>query len=258
MAATPEIVVEPSADLLAEDTAGRVLSTLAAALSARDVAHLVLTGGGILEKVMRAVRDHPGRDSIEWRRVHVWWGDERFVAADSSERNDVAAFAALLDALPLDPALVHRMPADGGAFGADVDAAAAGYARLLADAASPDAGEDDVPRFDVILLGIGPDGHCASLFPDQPGVHEQAAAVIGVRNSPKPPPTRMSLTFQALDAASEVWFIASGESKAHAVAMTLGGADRTHVPSAGPRGRQRTLWLIDRDAAAELPGTLAG
>jgi 6-phosphogluconolactonase len=76
--------------------------------------------------------------------------------------------------------------------------------------------------------------------------------VIAVHNSPKPPPTRISLTFPALDAAAEIWFVVSGAGKAHAVARALGGADRVHVPSAGPRGRQRTLWLLDPDAAAEL------
>jgi 6-phosphogluconolactonase len=113
-----------------------------------------------------------------------------------------------------------------------------------------------VPHFDALLLGIGPDGHCASLFPEHPGVYEEDASVIAVRNSPKPPPTRISLTFRALDAANEVWFIASGSSKARAVALALGGAGRVQVPAAGPHGRHRTLWLLDRDAAAQLPTNL--
>ncbi|MCU1658960.1 MAG: 6-phosphogluconolactonase, partial [Pseudonocardiales bacterium] len=102
----------------------------------------------------------------------------------------------------------------------------------------------------------GPDGHCASLFPEHPAVYEQEASVVAVRNAPKPPPTRLSLTFRALDAANEVWFIASGEGKATAVALALSGAGRVQVPAAGPRGRHRTLWLIDRPAAAELPANL--
>ena len=121
--------------------------------------------------------------------------------------------------------------------------------RELAAAVTPDYAGEDVPRFDVVLLGVGPDGHCASLFPGHPGVHERDAAVIAVRESPKPPPIRLSMTFPALDAANEVWFVASGDSKADAVAMAHSGADPTQVPAAGPRGRQRTLWLIDRAAA---------
>jgi 6-phosphogluconolactonase len=249
MAAAPQIVVADSADALASSTAESVVGTLVRALATRPTAHLVLTGGGILEQVMRTLRDLPGRDSVDWHRVHVWWGDERFVPADSPDRNDRAAFAALLDALALDPALVHRMPAADGAF-ADADAAARGYAAELAAAAEPGAA---APTFDVILLGVGPDGHCASLFPEHPSLRQQSTSVIGVHDSPKPPPTRLSLTFDALDAANEVWFVAAGTAKAQAVALGLSGADRRQVPSAGPRGRERTLWLIDRAAAELLP-----
>lgn len=252
----PEIVVEPSPDLLAENTAGRIVATLVSALSVRPVAHLVLTGGAILEQVMRALRELPGRDSVDWRRVHIWWGDERYVASDSDERNDRAAYAALLDALPLDPSFVHRMPGTDAGFGHDVEAAAESYAGELAAAVPPAQGEDDVPHFDAVLLGVGPDGHCASLFPEHPGVYEHDASVIAVHNAPKPPPTRLSLTFRALDGANEVWFIASGDGKSRAVALALGGAGRVQVPAAGPRGRYRTLWLIDRAAAAKLPHNL--
>ncbi|MCU1659839.1 MAG: 6-phosphogluconolactonase, partial [Pseudonocardiales bacterium] len=210
----PEIVVEPSADRLAENTAARLVATLVTALAVRPVAHLAVTGGGILEQVMSTLRELPARDSVDWHRVHLWWGDERYVPADSDERNDRAAFRVLFGALPLNPALVHRMPASDSGFGDDVDAAADAYAAELADAVAPDQEDEDVPHFDALLLGVGPDGHCASLFPEHPAVYEQEASVVAVRNAPKPPPTRLSLTFRALDAANEVWFIASGEGKA--------------------------------------------
>jgi 6-phosphogluconolactonase len=181
--------------------------------------------------------------------VHVWWGDERYVTSDSSDRNDLPAMSLLFDHVPVDAAKLHRMPASDAGFGEDVDAAADSYAAELAA-----VGDADVPRFDAVLLGVGPDGHCASLFPGHPGTRVTDASVIGVRNSPKPPPTRLSLTFPALDAADEVWFVVSGSGKADAVARAVGGAPREEVPSAGPRGRTRTLWLIDQDAAANLPG----
>ena len=256
MGAVPEIVVERSAAQLADDVAGRLVTTLVSALSVRPLAFLAVTGGGILEQVMAALRALPAHDSVDWRRVSLWWGDERFVPADSPDRNDRAAFAALFGALPLAAQNVHRMPAAGGEFGDDVEAAADAYAADLAAAAPPDQQPGDVPHFDAVLLGIGPDGHCASLFPEHPGVYEEDASVIAVRNAPKPPPTRLSLTFRALDAANEIWFVASGTSKAQAVAMALGGAGRVQVPAAGPHGRHRTLWLLDRDAAAELPANL--
>ena len=250
MGAAPEIVVEPTAAQLADAVGARLVATLVSAQSVRPLAFLAVTGGGILEQVLAAVRDLPARDSVDWQRVSLWWGDERFVPAHSDDRNDRAAFRVLFDALPLDPANVHRMPAAGAEFGDDVEAAAAAYAAALASAADPG---EDVPHFDAVLLGIGPDGHCASLFPEQPGVYVDDAAVIAVPDSPKPPPTRISLTFRALDAANEVWIIASGTAKAPAVAMALSGAAPELVPAAGAHGRRRTLWLLDREAAAQVP-----
>jgi 6-phosphogluconolactonase len=248
-APAPEVVVAEAGDELATSTAARVITLLGGAVQARSEAHLVVTGGGILEQVLGAIAAAPDRDAVDWSRVHVWWGDERYVPADSDDRNDRPALALLFDHVAVDPARLHRMPASDAGFGDDVEAAADSYAAELV-AAGP--GDGAVPAFDVILLGLGPDGHCASLFPGHPGTRVLDAAVIGVHDSPKPPPTRLSLTFPALDAAREIWFIASGDGKAHAVAQALGGASREQVPSAGPRGRERTLWLIDRAAAAEI------
>lgn len=251
----PEVVVEVSAEALAANTAGRVLATLGAALRVRSVAHLVVTGGGILEAVLAELARPVERDSIEWRRVHVWWGDERFVPADSDDRNDKVAFAKLFDHIDIDPANVHRMPSSEDRY-ADAEAAADAYAAELASYVPSDRTEDSLPIFDLVLLGVGPDGHCASLFPEHPGAYAEDASVIAVHNSPKPPPTRLSMTFPALDAANEVWFVVSGTAKAQAVAMALSGAGRVQVPSAGPRGRQRTLWLVDRAAAEKLPASV--
>jgi 6-phosphogluconolactonase len=259
--AEPEFAVAASAEQLSDDVAGRFVATVVAAQAVRPLAFVAVTGGGILEQVMRTLARLPSRDSIDWGRVSLWWADERFVAADSDDRNDKAAFAALFDQVALDPANVHRMPASDGPYGDDVEAAAAGYAADLAAAAHAaeldDGGQpDDIPRFDVILLGIGPDGHCASLFPGHPATRETNASVVAVLNSPKPPPTRTSFTFRALDSANEVWFIASGSGKAEAVELACSAAGPHPVPSAEPRGQHRTLWLIDEDAAAQLPASV--
>lgn len=250
MAAEAEVVVHGSAEELAEQTAERVTAALGAAIEAGGVAHLVVTGGGILEKVLGALAT--SGDAIRWEHVQVWWGDERYVASDSDERNDLPAMRLLFDHVNVDPVKVHRMPAADAGFGDDVDAAADSYAAELAR--TVDGGADGaVPAFDVVLLGVGPDGHCASLFPGHPGTRALDTSVIAVRNSPKPPPTRLSLTFTALNAAKEIWFVVSGSGKADAVARAVGGAPPEEVPSAGPHGRDRTLWLIDKDAAAQLP-----
>jgi 6-phosphogluconolactonase len=110
-----------------------------------------------------------------------------------------------------------------------------------------------VPSFDVLMLGIGPEGHVASLFPGQPALGD-SRPVVAVRDSPKPPPTRLSLTLPSLQAAREVWILASGEEKADAVALALtGDGPDGPVPAAGARGRQRTLFLLDSAAAAKVP-----
>ncbi len=149
---------------------------------------------------------------------------------------------------------MHAVPGPDGPDGDDPDAAAARYAAELAAAAGqPGAGANGaVPAFDVLMLGIGPEGHVASIFPESPAAHA-TGSVVAVRNSPKPPPTRISLTFSAIQAAREVWILASGAEKADAVAEALSGVSQDKLPAAGARGRDRTLFLLDQAAAAKLP-----
>jgi len=189
--------------------------------------------------VLAAVRDSPDRDRVDWHRVNVWWGDERFLPAGHPDRNDTQARAALLDAIPLNPTRVHPMPASDGPDGDDVEAAAARYADELAG----------VRSFDVLLLGVGEDGHVASLFPGHPD-RSGGRPVSAVRDSPKPPPVRLTLTRDAINTAGEVWLLATGEGKAHAVGQALAGTD---LPAASVRGQDRTVWLLDATAATELP-----
>jgi 6-phosphogluconolactonase len=178
--------------------------------------------------------------------VSFWWGDERYVVSDDEDRNAVQAWEDLLQHLPLDPERVHAMPAEDDEY-PDVDAAAWAYAQDLR-AAVPAEG----PWFDVLMLGVGPDGHCASLFPDRSEV-ESDADVLAVRDSPKPPPTRISLGLLALQRARHVVFVASGEEKAAAVARAVAGGDVVHTPAAGPRGQAATEWYVDEAAASALP-----
>jgi 6-phosphogluconolactonase len=188
---------------------------------------------------------------VDWRRVDFWWGDERFAATGDPERNETGARAALLDVLDVDPARVHAVPGPDGPDGDDPDAAAARYAAELSSAAGAGAA---VPAFDILMLGIGPEGHVASIFPESPAAHA-TGSVVAVRNSPKPPPTRISLTFSAIQAAREVWILASGAEKAEAVAEAQSGVSQDKLPAAGARGGDRTLFLIDEAAASELPAS---
>ncbi|HEU5269411.1 MAG TPA: 6-phosphogluconolactonase [Jatrophihabitans sp.] len=250
MGLPPDVIVQDDAEQLAADVALRALGTLAAAQSSRGRAVLALTAGSILEAVWQAIADSPSASTVDWSRVDVCWADERFVPADSDDRNDLPAKRILLGHPPFSAARHLPMPASDGAQ-PDLDAAAAFYAGQLAALRRPDD-TGELPDFDLVLLGVGPDGHCASLFPNHPGTFAAGQTVIGVRNSPKPPPNRLSFTFDTLDRAAEIWFVVSGSGKAEAVALAHSGASREQIPSAGPKGRQRTLWLVDRDAAALL------
>ena len=247
---TAEVVVHRTPDLLAATTAARLLVHLVDAQAARGTASFVATGGGMGSAVLAAVAAAPAGDAVDWGRVDVWWGDERFLPEGDPERNVTQAREALLDKLRPDPARVHPMAAAGGPRGDDLEAAAADYAAELAAAAGAGGG---VPEFDVVLLGVGPDGHVASLFPGHPGSFERDRSVIGVHGSPKPPPLRISLTFPALNRAQEVWLLAAGEEKAPAVAMALSASGEVQVPAAGVHGTRRTIWLLDGAAASDLP-----
>lgn len=246
---TLDVFVYTSGDLLASAAAARTVTRLADAIVADGRAHVVLTGGGIGTKVLAAIAASPARDAVDWGLVDIWWGDERFNVAGDPERNETGARSALLDHIGVSPARVHVIAGPDGPEGDDPDASAASYAAELAAAAPAGA---SVPAFDVLMLGIGPEGHVASIFPDSPAAYA-TGTVVAVRNSPKPPPTRLSLTFSALQAAREVWILASGQEKADAVAEALSGVSEDKLPAAGARGRERTLFLIDQAAAAKLP-----
>ena len=245
------VVVVPDADILAATVAARLVVKIIDAQAERGWAGVVLTGGRVAAKVLRSVQELPAAAAIDWSRVDLWWGDERFLPAGDPDRNETQARAALLDALPLDPARVHAMPASDGPDGDDAEAAAARYARDLAATAGSGA---DVPHIDVLMLGVGEDGHVASIFPGHPD-SDATGAVTSVHDSPKPPPTRISLTMPTIRTADEVWLIAAGKDKAAPVGTALEGAD---LPAARAVGTGKTFWLLDREAAANVPPKTRG
>ncbi|MGW9440146.1 6-phosphogluconolactonase [Streptomyces sp. NPDC055607] len=251
----PQLVVHRDKELMAQAAAARLITRIVDAQASRGSASVVLTGGRNGNGLLAALGAAPARDAVDWSRLDLWWGDERYLPDGDPERNVTQAREALLDRVPLDPARVHAMPASDGPYGDDVEAAAAAYAEELAAAAGP-GDHDGVPAFDVLMLGVGPDTHVASLFPELPAVRESERTVVGVRGAPKPPPVRISLTLPAIRAAREVWLLAAGEDKAKAAAIALSGAGEVQAPAAGARGRSRTLWLLDAAAASELPRSL--
>jgi len=243
--AAPEVAVERDADSLADLVAEQLLRTLAEVQAEGRVPAIALTGGTIADKIHAAVARlaADALPQVDWSRVDVWWGDERFVPADDPERNALQARRALLDHLPLDPVRIHEIPASDSGVG-DVEAAAAAYSQEIR--------KHGGGRFDVVMLGVGPDGHVASLFPGSPQLDVDDRVAVAVHDSPKPPPQRVSLTYGALNRTAQVWFVVSGDGKAAAVRRALDRADPHEVPATGVGGQERTVWLLDEAAASRL------
>ncbi len=282
----PEIETFASPDALAAAVAGRLVVALAAAQGAERTPHVGLTGGSIAEKIHAAVvtasgtsasareqaDDQPDEDGesgedaepgartapaarlhdattpVDWSRVAFWWGDERYVPAADPERNAKQAWDAMLSHLDVNPRNVHEAPASDGDH-ADVHEAAEAYADEVREHCSE--------GFEILMLGVGPDGHVASLFPGSEQLDATGAIAVGVTDSPKPPSERVTLTFEALARSREVWFVVSGEAKADAVAQALAtgddAADVHAVPAAGVHGTEVTRWFLDEPAASMLP-----
>ncbi|HWD62584.1 MAG TPA: 6-phosphogluconolactonase [Humibacter sp.] len=245
------VLVHPDKGALVSAVSSRFLTKMVDIIDDLGSANVCLTGGTVGIAVLAAIASSPARDTIDWSKVHFWWGDERWVAADSDDRNDKQAREALLDHVNVPAENVHPFASTDS--GLELDAAADAYAADLAA-----AGDDTAPypRFDITFLGVGPDGHIASLFPERSGIRETERTVIAVRNSPKPPPERLSLTRPVINASARVWMVLSGADKASALGLALAGASYTEVPVAGAKGRKRTVFFVDSEAAAEIPESL--
>ncbi|MBX3099784.1 MAG: 6-phosphogluconolactonase [Salinibacterium sp.] len=245
------VIVHADKVALAAAVAARFITKAVDLIDEFDEASVVLTGGTMGGAVLAAINDSPTRDSVDWSRVNVWWGDERWLPLGDPERNETQARVALLDHVALDPARVHAFPASDQ--GLDLDSAAAAYSREIATHTPANA---NMPHFDITFLGVGPDGHIASLFPERSGIRETALTVIPVRNSPKPPPERLSLTLPVINSSARVWVVVAGADKASALGLTLAGASINEVPAAGVEGRRKTLFFVDAEAAQQVPETL--
>jgi 6-phosphogluconolactonase len=238
------------ADELVAAAGDRLVGAVTAAIDARGVAHVVLTGGGTGVKLLKRVGERGG--AIDWSKVHLYWGDDRYVPAADDDRNDKQAREALLDHIDIPAANVHAMPASDGPFGESAEGLAAAAVAYEDELAASAVDGDPTPVFDVHLLGMGGEGHVNSLFPDTPAVEETARFVVGVTDSPKPPPRRITLTLPAVQRSREVWLVVAGAEKADAVAAAIGGAAPVDVPSAGAVGTEATVWLLDEAAASKL------
>lgn len=243
MSAPARVVVHPSKQALADGIAARLVTALIDALAERGSAEISLTGGSMGSAFITSLTRTPAAEAVDWSRVGVWWGDERYLPSGDPDRNDTQNDAAGLLDLGLDPDRVHRVA--GPDRSASVEASATAY-------------EEDLRAhggglFDVVILGVGPDGHIASLFPGHPASTASDGIAIAVHDSPKPPPTRVSLTRECLERSRSVWFVVSGADKAVAVRRGVDGDDYARTPAAHVHGLEETLWLVDETAASELP-----
>ena len=241
MTATSQVRTSPSRAELATAVATALLARLVHVQSEGRVPQVGLTGGSIADELHREVaRLSPG-SGVDWSRVVLWWGDERWLPAGSEDRNEVQAHAAFITDVGVDPAHVHAMPASDA--GLTLAEAALAYSETIR--------EHGAGSFDVLMLGVGPDGHVASLFPGHPAAVVRDAITVPVEESPKPPPERISLTFEAMERSDAVWFVAAGADKAGAVAAAMSGPaeigspEAVECPARVPRGTVETIWWLD-------------
>ncbi|HWC44068.1 MAG TPA: 6-phosphogluconolactonase [Actinomycetota bacterium] len=230
---------------LAEAAARAAVADLEAAVEAHGTASWVLTGGGTPVAAYRRLAASDLRAGVEWERIRVAMGDERCVPVTDPDSNWGQAAAALLDHVPVPASHLLRPQGELGA-----EAAADAYQAALAELPPAPGG---TPRLEVVWLGVGEDGHCLSLFPGHPELEVTDRLVVGVHDSPKPPPDRVSLTLAALAGTERLLVLAAGEAKAEPVARARAGDDRLPLTRAVAAVREAggsVTWLLDRAAAA--------
>lgn len=239
-----DLRIHEDTDALVADAATWFLDRVAAAQAEGRRPHVALTGGSVADPFHAEVARRAPTHEADLKAVDWWWGDERFVPRGSEERNDRSALERLLEPCGVPEERIHRVAhADEVA---DVDVAAQRYADEVNAAG--------VTAFEVVVLGMGPDGHVASLFPGQAQVEASDVDAVAVHDSPKPPPQRVSLSMPVLRRARSVLFLVTGGGKAPAVAAARTPGPLLEVPARGPRGTVETVWCLDRAAASALTG----
>ncbi len=247
------VEVVPDAASLATRSAEWLIEQVAHAIDKRDRAVVALSGGSTPKAVFELLATQPWRDRIRWDKVHLVWGDERFVGADDEASNVRMTRKALLDRVDVPASHVYPVPSDD-APGGGVDetferaqVAAELYATTLHALHGGDRLTDDRPLFDVVMLGLGEDGHTASLFPGTAALDERHAWVVAVKTDNATAPVRITLTYPALESTRAVVFLVAGEGKRAIARRVLDGDGALPAARLHPLGG--TLWIMDRAAA---------
>lgn len=239
------ITVFSDVDTLSQEAAEYIVRIANEAINNFGRFTIALSGGTTPKKLYTLLGSEPYSSQIDWGRVDIFWSDERCVPPDDAESNFRMAQEVLLSKISIPAQQIHRMPADQQ----DRDAASLAYTREM----QRTFGVDGVPAFDLIQLGMGPEGHTASLFPHQPSLHEQQRLVMPV-SVPKPPPARLTFTPRILNEARHILFLVTGKEKADAVHAVL---ESEYQPDEYPAqivqpGRGEVTWMLDTGAASKL------
>ncbi len=238
-----EIKVLSDKTALAAEAAQRFVTLAQEAVKKNGRFIVALSGGSTPKAMHQLLAQSPLREAVPWQNALVFWGDERFVPPDHPDSSYLMARETLLDFVPIPPQQIYPVPT----VGLTPEAAAAQYSESLRAVF-----KGQLPRFDLILLGMGPDGHTASLFPGQPEVVKSSDRWVAVvPNSPKPPPLRLTLTYRIINQAAHVIFLVAGVDKAEMVGRVLGATAVTPLPPAAkvqPVDGKLT-WLLDSSAA---------
>ena len=226
---------------VARNVAEQLIKSLSGLLESQPEVNLMLTGGTVGIASLAELAAHEDRDTVDFSRVNFWWGDERYVPSNHADRNALQARKALLSKLNLNESNVHEFPASDS--GLSLDEAAIQFANTV---------DQLMPKFDIVLLGMGPDGHVASLFPSRESP-EPGQKIVAEHNSPKPPAQRLSFTYEALNSADQVWFVVAGADKQDAVAVAMGDTPQD-LPVGRVHGLVSTHWFIDSTAGTKVFG----
>jgi 6-phosphogluconolactonase len=238
-----ELFIAGSADDLAREAAARLVQTAGHAIAARGRFAVALSGGSTPRRLYQLLTQPPYRQSIDWTRVHLFFADERFVPHDDEGSTVRLVRETLLAGVDVPDDNFHAMPTEGDT----PEGCASRYETTLRNFFG-----GNTPDFDLILLGMGPDGHTASLFPGHP---EPAGLVASIHDSPKPPPVRLTLTYDAIHAADAVWFLVTGADKATPLERVFSSdpGDPLALPAARIQARDgRSHWLVDEAAGAHI------
>lgn len=232
------VVRLPTPEHVSDVVAHRLLQRLIDLQGSQPIVHVCLTGGNAANAMYETFARLTENSELDASKLQLWWGDERFLPATDPDRNSLQAVSLLARTVSFKSADTHMMPAQDGRK--DPHECAAEYEAELGDT-----------HFDITLLGIGEDGHVASLFPDHPSFNPATTRlVIGVTDAPKAPAERITLTLPALNRSDEIWVIATGAGKASAVARALEGDER--LPAAHVHAEAATIWYLDDEAAGGL------